>query len=168
MNSIKVINRDFNVVLNNQGVYFLINKNTNSIYIGESENIINRLNQYINHYESLKKDDWERYVIVFMGNNLDKDSSRYIEKQFFYFFKKNKFYIVQGKSAINYPKLSDSKKMFCDEYINISIDILKSIGFYFDEESKIINDNTINFKKNKFILDSCNGKKMLKKKQEKK
>lgn len=120
------INNSFNDKINHPGVYFLIcenNNDLNSIYIGETENIIKRLNQHIQ-----KKTYYWNFAFVLIGHDLDKGSLRYIERKFYDYFNEIKTYKILTKLTTNDPILSNYRKCSCDEYIRISIDVLKTLG----------------------------------------
>ncbi len=65
------------------GVYFLLcekeNSNGDSVYIGETENILNRLTQHIQEYNAGKEKFYWHTAIAFLGKDLNKANIRFIE-----------------------------------------------------------------------------------------
>ena len=64
------------------GIYFLFGKNSDNdetIYIGEAENIKERLVQHIRDYQSEKEKYYWNTAVVFIGRDLNKALIRYLE-----------------------------------------------------------------------------------------
>ncbi len=80
-NKLSTLNESFEKEINTQGVYFLIGQNENSlkseVYIGESENVWDRLKSH-----DLKKEFWSD-VIIFTSKdeNLTKSHIKYLESR---------------------------------------------------------------------------------------
>ena len=67
------------------GVYFLFCKeedDSDSIYIGESETIQERLNQHIRDYNADKEKFYWTTAVIFLGRDLNKALIRYLEDRF--------------------------------------------------------------------------------------
>lgn len=67
------------------GVYFLICQNDGGkegVYVGEAENIHNRLCNHLRDYDNGKETYYWNYAIVFVGGRLDKALIRYLENRF--------------------------------------------------------------------------------------
>ncbi len=67
------------------GVYFLFCKNDedeDSVYIGEAENVKERLAQHLRDYQSGKEEYEWHTAVVFIGRDLNKALIRYLEHRF--------------------------------------------------------------------------------------
>ena len=76
------------------GVYFLFCKEddgTDSVYIGEAENVKERLLQHLRDYQAEKEKYYWTTAVIFIGRDLNKALIRYLENRF--------VDIVVGKSA---------------------------------------------------------------------
>lgn len=138
--------------LNNIGVYFLIfevDNNLNSIYVGESENLKNRLLQHITDYNTSKRNEYWSYTIIFIGEDLDKASLRYMETYFYNLIKGTSKYNLTTKTVTSDPKLSNFNKISCNDYINTSLIVLKILGIKLTGEVMEINEKN---KKMKFYI----------------
>lgn len=64
------------------GVYFLFcpeSDGADSVYIGEAENVLKRLNQHLGDYKSGKESYFWNAAVVFIGRDLNKALIRYLE-----------------------------------------------------------------------------------------
>lgn len=64
------------------GVYFLIcqeDDGTDSVYIGEVENVLDRLTQHLRDYQSGKEKYYWNTAVIFVGRDLNKALIRYLE-----------------------------------------------------------------------------------------
>ena len=67
------------------GVYFLIcqeDDGTDSVYIGEAENVQDRLVQHLREYQSGKEKYYWNTAVIFVGRDLNKALIRYLENRF--------------------------------------------------------------------------------------
>ena len=67
------------------GVYFLLcntDDGTESVYIGESENVLERLQQHLSEYEKGKENYFWSNAIILLGRDLNKALIRYLEHRF--------------------------------------------------------------------------------------
>ena len=67
------------------GVYFLFCKEddgSDSVYIGEAENVKERLVQHLRDYQSEKETYYWSSAVVFIGRDLNKALIRYLENRF--------------------------------------------------------------------------------------
>ena len=68
--------------INGVGVYFLFcqdDNGTNSVYIGESERLLERLRQHLRDYQTGSEKFYWHTVLAFTGRDLNKALIRYIE-----------------------------------------------------------------------------------------
>ena len=66
------------------GVYFLIcqeDDGTDSVYIGEAENVLDRLSQHLRDYQSGKEKYYWNTAVIFVGRDLNKALIRYLENR---------------------------------------------------------------------------------------
>lgn len=71
--------------IKNAGVYFLFCKEdagVDSVYIGEAENVLDRLNQHLRDYNVDKEKYYWNSAVVFTGRDLNKALIRYLENRF--------------------------------------------------------------------------------------
>lgn len=123
--------------LNNTGIYFLFGRNDETdaeqVYIGEAENILNRLKQHLS-----EKDFWtECVVFISKDNNLNKAHVKYLENHLFILAKKSKRYEIVNS---NVPTKSSISEMDCaemDEFIDNMRLLLSVLGHKFLEPSLI-------------------------------
>ena len=67
------------------GVYFLFCKEddgTDSVYIGEAENVKERLLQHLRDYQAEKEKYYWTTAVIFIGRDLNKALIRYLENRF--------------------------------------------------------------------------------------
>ena len=67
------------------GVYFLFCKEDNgsdSVYIGEAENVKDRLVQHLRDYQTEKEEYYWNTAVIFIGRDLNKALIRYLENRF--------------------------------------------------------------------------------------
>ena len=67
------------------GVYFLFCKeddSSESVYIGEAENVKERLVQHLRDYQSEKEMYYWNTAVIFIGRDLNKALIRYLENRF--------------------------------------------------------------------------------------
>lgn len=89
--AIKIPRKDMNICatefeeVTGVGVYFLLcekeNTNGDSVYIGETENVLKRLNQHIQDYNAGKEKFYWHTAIAFLGKDLNKANIRFIENE---------------------------------------------------------------------------------------
>lgn len=71
--------------LKSAGVYFLFCKEDDgddSVYIGEAENVLDRLIQHIRDFKAEKETYYWNEAVVFTGRDLNKALIRYLEHRF--------------------------------------------------------------------------------------
>lgn len=121
------------------GVYFLFCKNDrglDSVYIGEAENILERLKQHIRDYDS----DRERYywstAVAFLGRDLNKALIRYLENRFVETARECKQYEILTKNTFSKTVLKESQIAVMEEFIdNVKI-LINVLGYKVFSEAK--------------------------------
>ena len=114
--------------LSNTGVYFLFGNDDNTdskqVYIGEAENIINRIKQHV-----AEKDFWtECVVFISKDNNLNKAHIKYLENHLYMLAKENKRYEVLNLNIPSESSISEMDQAEMEEFIDNMGLILSVLG----------------------------------------
>lgn len=114
--------------LSNTGVYFLFGRNDETdeeqVYIGEAENIFNRLKQHLS-----EKDFWtECIVFISKDNNLNKAHIKYLENHLYILAKESKRYEVVNSNVPTEASISEMDRAEMDEFIDNMCLILGVLG----------------------------------------
>ena len=104
--------------INNTGVYILLGDDENTAdkiaYIGEAEDIYNRLSQH-----NKNKDFWnECIVFVSKDNSLNKAHIKYIEHELYELSKKANRYAIKNESSPTKSSLSNADEIRAEKFIN--------------------------------------------------
>jgi len=114
------------------GVYFLFCKqddDTEAVYIGESENIKERLIQHIRDYNAEKEKYYWNTAVIFIGSDLNKSLIRYLEDRFVTIAKACKRSDVLTKNTYSKTVIKESQKAAMEEFIdNVKI-VINALGF---------------------------------------
>lgn len=151
--------------INRAGIYFLFNKknsnNTNlEIYIGESENVYNRILQHI-------KDDNKQFfneIIAFTSkeDELNKTDIKYLEARLVEEISENDKYFLKNKNLNMKPKVKQLTAFILEEYLkNIKI-MLPTLGydlFFSKDKIKTVKEKIITLE---FKEQNINEKKIAK------
>lgn len=114
--------------LTNTGVYFLFGKdddsNIDQVYIGEAENIYNRLLQHLN-----EKDFWNECVVfISKDNNLNKAHVKYLENRMYIIAKESGRYVLTNSNIPTLASLSESDTAEMEEFIENAKLLLSAVG----------------------------------------
>lgn len=114
------------------GVYFLFCKEddgTDSVYIGEAENIKERLVQHIRDYQSEKEKYYWNTAVVFIGRDLNKALIRYLENRFVEIARSCNRYTVLTKNTYKNTVMKESQTAAMEEFIdNVKI-LINALGY---------------------------------------
>ena len=114
------------------GVYFLFCKGddvADSVYIGEAENVKERLVQHMRDYTSEKEKYYWSTAVIFVGRDLNKASIRYLENRFVEIARSLKRYFVLTKNTYRNTVMKESQIAAMEEFIeNVKI-LLGALGF---------------------------------------
>ena len=125
------------------GIYFLFCKeddDSDSVYIGEAENIQERLIQHLRDYSSEKEKYYWNTAVLFVERDLNKALIRYLENRLVEIARKSKRYIVLTKNTYRNTVMKESQIAAMEEFVdNIKI-LISSLG-YKDLEPKLQNDS---------------------------
>ena len=114
------------------GVYFLFCKDddgSDSVYIGEAENVKDRLVQHIRDNQNDKEKYYWNTAVLFIGSDLNKALIRYLENRLVEITKDSKRYKVLTKNTYKNTVLKESQKAAMEEFIeNIKI-LINALGY---------------------------------------
>ncbi len=140
--------------LNNTGVYFLFGRNDDTdeeqVYIGEAENILNRLKQHLS-----EKDFWtECIVFISKDNNLNKAHIKYLENHLYILAKSSKRYMIVNSNVPTEASISEMDRAEMDEFMDNMRLILGVLGHKILEPSVNSKNNGNN---SLFVLQDRSG-----------
>lgn len=114
------------------GVYFLFCKEddgSDSVYIGEAENVKERLMQHLRDYQSEKEKYYWNSAVIFVGRDLNKALIRYLENRFVDIARKCKRYLVLTKNTYRNTVMKESQIAVMEEFIdNVQI-LINALGY---------------------------------------
>lgn len=137
----------------NTGIYLLFGKNQenkDSVYIGEAETVLNRLNQHLG-----QKDFWnEAIVFVSKDENLNKAHVKYLENRLHEIATNVKRYSIENSNIPTLSSISESDRAEMEEYIeNIKL-LVNTLGHKVFEEKREINIEKV---QNIFFINAARG-----------
>lgn len=114
------------------GVYFLFCKEddgSDSVYIGEAENVKERLVQHIRDYQAEKEKYYWSTAVIFIGRDLNKALIRYLENRFVEIARACKRYKVLTKNTYRNTVMKESQVAVMEEFVdNIKI-LINTLGY---------------------------------------
>lgn len=114
------------------GVYFLFCKEddgTDSVYIGEAENVKERLVQHLRDYQSEKEKYYWNTAVIFVGRDLNKALIRYLENRFVEIARNSKRYLVLTKNTYRNTVMKESQIAVMEEFVdNVKI-LINALGY---------------------------------------
>lgn len=114
------------------GVYFLFckeNDGSDSVYIGEAENVKERLVQHIRDYQSEKEKYYWNTAVVFIGRDLNKALIRYLENRFVEIARGCHRYTILTKNTYKNTVMKESQIAAMEEFIdNVKI-LINALGY---------------------------------------
>ncbi len=114
------------------GVYFLIcqeDDGTDSVYIGEAENVQDRLVQHLREYQSGKEKYYQNTAVIFVGRDLNKALIRYLENRFVEIARECGRYAVLTKNTYKNTVMKESQIASMEEFIdNVKI-LINTLGY---------------------------------------
>lgn len=127
------------------GVYFLFCKenDTDSVYIGEAENVLERLNQHLRDHQSGKENYYWNTAVIFIGRDLNKALIRYLENRFVEMARENNSYDVLTKNTYKNTVMKESQVASMEEFIvNVKI-LINTLGYKVLESAPQATDDTV-------------------------
>ena len=114
------------------GVYFFFCKeddSSDSVYIGEAENVKDRLVQHLRDYQSEKEKYYWSTAVVFIGRDLNKALIRYLENRFVEIARASKRYLVLTKNTYRNTVMKESQVAVMEEFVdNVKI-LINALGY---------------------------------------
>ena len=114
------------------GVYFLFCKEddgSDSVYIGEAENVKERLVQHLRDYQAEKEKYYWNTAVVFIGRDLNKALIRYLENRFVEITRNSKRYLVLTKNTYRNTVMKESQIAVMEEFVdNVKI-FINALGY---------------------------------------
>ena len=114
------------------GVYFLFcneEDDSDSVYIGESETIQERLNQHIRDYNADKEKFYWTTAVIFLGRDLNKALIRYLEDRFVQLARESKRYKVLTKNTYGKTVMKESQTAAMEEFIDNVRILINALGY---------------------------------------
>ncbi len=114
------------------GVYFLICQSedgTDSVYIGEAENIRDRLIGHIRDYNSGKEEYYWHTAVIFVGRDLNKALIRYLENRLVEIAKECGRYEILTKNTYKNTVIKESQEASMEEFIENTKIIIETLGY---------------------------------------
>ncbi len=114
------------------GVYFLFCKeddDSDSVYIGESENVKDRLLQHFRDYDADNEKYYWTTAVIFTGRDLNKALIRYLENRLVDIARKCKRYKVLTKSTYQNTVLKESDYAVMEEFIADVKVVINALGY---------------------------------------
>lgn len=118
--------------LNQAGVYFLFCKeddDSDSVYIGESENVKERLMQHLRDYQGDKEKYYWTTAVIFIGRDLNKTLIRYLENRLVEIARRCKRYKVLTKNTYINTVMKESDYAVMEEFIDDIKIIINALGY---------------------------------------
>lgn len=114
------------------GVYFLFCKEddgSDSVYIGEAENVRERLVQHLRDYQVDKEKFYWNTAVIFIGRDLNKALIRYLENRFMEIARKCKRYLVLTKNTYRNTVMKESQIAVMEEFIDNVKVLINALGY---------------------------------------
>lgn len=114
------------------GVYFLFCKEddgADSVYIGEAENVKERLVQHLRDYQSEKEKYYWNTAVIFIGRDLNKALIRYLENRFVEIAKASKRYLILTKNTYRNTVMKESQVAVMEEFVDNVKVVINALGY---------------------------------------
>lgn len=114
------------------GVYFLFCKeedDSDSVYIGESESVHERLLQHLRDYSADKEKFYWTTAVIFLGRDLNKALIRYLEDRFVQIARESKRYKVLTKNTYGKTVMKESQTAAMEEFIDNVKVLINALGY---------------------------------------
>lgn len=114
------------------GVYFLFcreDDGSDSVYIGEAENVKERLAQHLHDYQSEKEKYYWNTAVIFVGRDLNKALIRYLENRFVEIARNCKRYIVLTKNTYRNTVMKESQIAVMEEFVDNVKVLINALGY---------------------------------------
>ena len=126
------------VELDKPGIYFLFCKNDNgeeAVYVGEAENLLKRLKQHIQDYNSYKEKYFWQVAVCVKGNDLNKALIKYLENFYCNKIKRSSKYTLLTKKSSPQITLKRAELAGMEEFVDNVNMLMGTIGYKVFEDS---------------------------------
>ena len=142
------------------GVYFLFCKEDDgqdSVYIGEAENVKERLVQHLRDYQCDKEKYYWTTAVIFTGRDLNKALIRYLENRFVELARQCNRYIVLTKNTYRNTVMKESQIAVMEEFIdNVKI-LINALGYKVLDPVLRKNENVVPETERKLFITTGNA-----------
>ncbi len=114
------------------GVYFLLcqeDDGTDSVYIGEAENVLDRLIQHLRDYQSGKEKYYWNTAVIFVGRDLNKALIRYLENRLVEIANDCGRYSILTKNTYKNTVLKEAQIASMEEFIDNVRILISTLGY---------------------------------------
>ncbi len=114
------------------GVYFLFCKeedDSTSVYIGEAENVKDRLVQHLRDYQSEKEKYYWNTAVIFIGRDLNKALIRYLENRFVEIARRCNRCQVLTKNTYRNTVMKESQIAVMEEFVDNVKVLINTLGY---------------------------------------
>ena len=114
------------------GVYFLFCKEddgSDSVYIGEAENVKERLVQHLREHQAEKEKYYWTTAVIFIGRDLNKALIRYLENRFVEIARACKRYTVLTKNTYKNTVMKESQIAVMEEFVDNVKTLIGALGY---------------------------------------
>ena len=114
------------------GVYFLFCREedgSDSVYIGEAENVKDRLVQHLRDYQAEKEKYYWTTAVIFIGRDLNKALIRYLENRFVEIARECKRYTVLTKNTYKNTVMKESQIAVMEEFVDNVKVLINALGY---------------------------------------
>ena len=128
----------------NAGVYFLFcqeEDGTDGVYIGEAENVLDRMVQHIRDYNAGKEKYYWNTAVIFVGQDLNKALIRYLENRFVITARECNEYKILTKNTYKNTVMKESQIAIMEEFIDNAKIIMGTLGYKVLEQGAEITEN---------------------------
>ena len=102
---------------------------SDSVYIGEAENVKDRLVQHLRDYQSEKEKYYWSTAVVFIGRDLNKALIRYLENRFVKIARASKRYLVLTKNTYRNTVMKESQIAVMEEFVDNVKVLINALGY---------------------------------------
>lgn len=127
------------------GVYFLFCKEddgNDSVYIGEAENVKERLMQHLRDYQAEKEKYYWNAAVIFTGRDLNKALIRYLENRFVEIARSCRRYVVLTKNTYRNTVMKESQIAVMEEFIDNVKVLINVLGYKVLEPVLLVDPHT--------------------------
>ncbi|MGL5246440.1 MAG: DUF4357 domain-containing protein [Mycoplasmoidaceae bacterium] len=151
-NQIRSLSVEMYEDIDNYGIYFLVDRKTQNLYIGKTDNLLKRI---VEHSRTFEEDFYHVYTFTIKGNLISQTYIDYLEHHFIGKLKQSNYWSLYNKDLrIKTPNLKPVERVNLNKLIE-NIDCLLSFSRINLKEKEIkISDDIFQYKGVKLIYSS--------------